>query len=75
MSKTVEEALATAEAADYRIDALLGASVGPDAGQAEEAEAESQALEPEAQETENVESQETAIEVAAPAAAGPVEPA
>ncbi|MGD0730001.1 MAG: alpha-amylase family glycosyl hydrolase [Terracidiphilus sp.] len=30
MSRTVEEALATAEAADYRIDALLGVSIEPE---------------------------------------------
>jgi glycosidase len=44
MSKTVEEALATAEAAGYRIDTLLGTAVG--------AEAECQTTEPEEQHIE-----------------------
>ena len=43
MSRTVEEALATAEAAGYRIDALLGATESPDAGPSDESEDESQA--------------------------------
>jgi hypothetical protein len=61
MSKTVEEALATAEAASYRIDALLGPEAEPEAG--------SQTLEPdepgiEANEppTERIEPGEPAIE-------------
>ena len=35
LSRTVEEALATAEAAKYRIDALLGSAEAPDAEEAE----------------------------------------
>jgi glycosidase len=41
MSRTVEEALASAEAAGYRIDALLGASAAPDSSQPPEEEDES----------------------------------
>jgi len=52
MSKTVEEALATAEAAGYRIDALLGPAVEPESGESSAPEAESQALEPEELQTE-----------------------
>jgi glycosidase len=44
MGRTVEEALATAEAAGYRIDALLGTSAEPSADEADEPEAESQAV-------------------------------
>jgi len=47
MSKTVEEALATAEAAGYRIDALLGPAGEPEAGEAPAPEFESPALVPE----------------------------
>jgi hypothetical protein len=42
MSKTVEEALATAEAAGYRVDALLGTSGGEDAAEEQELVVESQ---------------------------------
>jgi hypothetical protein len=35
LSKTVEEALATAEAANYRIDELLGSAVAPESEEAE----------------------------------------
>jgi glycosidase len=45
MSRTVEEALATAEAAGYRLDTLLGTSEESDADEADEPEAEFQALE------------------------------
>ncbi len=47
MSKTVEETLATAETAGYRIDALLGDSPAPDAAQTAEPEVESRSTEPE----------------------------
>jgi hypothetical protein len=43
MSKTVEEALATAEAAGYRIDALLGPAMEPKAGESSASEAETEA--------------------------------
>jgi glycosidase len=52
MSKTVEEALASAEAAGYRIDALLGPPDAEDGGEAESSEIESQAIEPEQTPTE-----------------------
>jgi hypothetical protein len=39
MSKIIEEALATAEAAEYRIDALLGPVVEPEADEAAAQEA------------------------------------
>jgi hypothetical protein len=54
MSKTVEEALATAEAAGYRFDALLGRPAEAEGGEtmeANEAEVQSQRTEPE-EETE-----------------------
>jgi hypothetical protein len=46
MSKTIDEALTTAEAAGYRVDALLGASAGPDAGPTVGPEVKSQSKEP-----------------------------
>jgi hypothetical protein len=75
MSKTVEGALATAEAAGYRIDALLGTSPDPDAGDVAEPEAEFESLEPEQLETEGLKPQEPEIEPPAVSAADPVEPA
>ncbi|MGA3134586.1 MAG: alpha-amylase family glycosyl hydrolase [Terracidiphilus sp.] len=75
MSKTVEEALVTAEAAGYRIDALLGTSTDHDAGEAAEPEAEFDSLEPEQLETEALKPQESEIESPAVSAADPVEPA
>ena len=51
MSKTVEEALAKAEAAGYRIDALPGPSAGPDAGQTAKPVLESQATDQEKAQT------------------------
>ncbi|MGA2084551.1 MAG: alpha-amylase family glycosyl hydrolase [Terracidiphilus sp.] len=75
MSKTVEEALATAEAAGYRIDALLGTSPDPDASDVAEPEAEFESLEPEQLETEGLKPQEPEIEPPAVSAADPVEPA
>jgi hypothetical protein len=47
MSKTVGEALATAEAAGYRIDTLLGTAAGAEAGTIAAPEAEGQTIEPE----------------------------
>jgi glycosidase len=47
VSRTIEEALATAEAADYRIDALLGPVVGAEAGSVTAPEAEGETIEPE----------------------------
>jgi glycosidase len=47
MGRTVKEALATAEAAGYRIDGLLGSSPDVDAGPTSEPEAEPQPVEPE----------------------------
>jgi hypothetical protein len=47
VSRTIEEALATAEAAGYRIDALLGPVVGAEAGSVASPEAEGQTIEPE----------------------------
>jgi hypothetical protein len=55
MSKTIEEALATAEAAGYRIDALLGTSADPNADEMDEPEVESQAVEPEKSQIEQQE--------------------
>jgi len=75
MSKTVEEALATAEAAGYRIDALLGTSTDPDAGETPEPEAESQPPEPEKPETEEPETQQPGVEPPVASVAGPVEAA
>ncbi|MGP8176293.1 MAG: alpha-amylase family glycosyl hydrolase [Terracidiphilus sp.] len=75
MSKTVEEALATAEAAGYRIDALLGTSADHHAGEAAEPEAEFESLEPEQLEIEGLKHQEPEIESPAVSAADPVEPA
>ena len=62
MSKTVEEALATAEAAGYRIDALLGGPSGSDGGQPTEPEAERQSLEPEQPEADGRETDQAAVE-------------
>jgi glycosidase len=75
MSKTVEEALATAEAAGYRIDALLGTTTDPDAGETVEPEVESQPLEPEKPETEESETQQPGVESPVASAVGPVEAA
>jgi hypothetical protein len=47
MSRTIEEALATAEAAGYRIDALLSPAVGAEAGSVAAPEAEGETIEPE----------------------------
>ncbi|MGA3069995.1 MAG: alpha-amylase family glycosyl hydrolase [Terracidiphilus sp.] len=47
VSRTIEEALATAEAAGYRIDALLSPTVGAEAGSVAAPEAEGQTIEPE----------------------------
>ena len=44
MSRIVEEALATAEAAGYRVDALLDTSAEPNVDEADESEAKSQAV-------------------------------
>ncbi|MGA2673261.1 MAG: alpha-amylase family glycosyl hydrolase [Terracidiphilus sp.] len=55
MSRTVEEALETAEAAGYRIDALLGVSNDTDAGEETSPEVESEPAEPEEAETEGPE--------------------
>jgi len=46
MSKTVEEALATAEAANYRIDILLAPPAAPGAEEVPEPEEEPQQAEP-----------------------------
>jgi len=75
MSKTVDEALATAEAAGYRIDALLGTSADPNPGEAAVPEAEFESLEPEQLETEGLKPQEPEIESPVVPAADPVEPA
>ena len=84
MSRTVEEALATAEAAGYRIDKLLGLALAPDAGETAAAEVESpefesQTLEPEQEqaaepEAGKPESHEPEIESAAASESAPVEP-
>jgi hypothetical protein len=52
MSKTIEDALASAEAAGYRIDALLGPAVEAEAAETVAPEAESQTLEPDEPQTE-----------------------
>ena len=72
MSKTVEEALATAEASGYRIDALLGQETAPDEGEEAGAEVESEAPGPEQPQTEEPEAQEPVIE--SPVEDDPVEP-
>ena len=82
VSKTVEEALATAEAAGYRIDALLGPSVEPEAGEPSAPEAESPApepdelqTEPERPPTERIEPGEPEIESPVVSTADPIKPA
>jgi glycosidase len=82
MSKTIEEALASAEAAGYRIDALLGPVVEPETGETSAQEAESQALErdelktePEQPPTERIEPREPEIESPVVTANDPAEPA
>jgi hypothetical protein len=72
MSKTVEEALATAEASGYRIDALFGQETAPDEGEEAGAEVESEAPGPEQPQTEEPEAQEPVIE--SPVEDDPVEP-
>ena len=62
MSRTVEEALATAKAAGYRIDALLGQESAPEAGDEPAVEAESQVLEEEQTLTDESDTQEPVIE-------------
>ena len=62
MNEIVSEALATAEAADYRIDALLGGPSGSDGGQPTEPEAERQSLEPEQPEADGRETDQAAVE-------------
>jgi hypothetical protein len=47
MSKTIEEALATAEAAGYRIDALLGPEAAQEADSDSEPATVEKAIEPE----------------------------
>jgi hypothetical protein len=66
MSKTVEEALATAEAANYRIDILLGAPKEPKVGEAVEPAEESQTAATEA-------TQEEPEQQSADSTVGPVE--
>jgi hypothetical protein len=75
MSKTVEEALATAEEAGYRIDALLGEAAVTDAGEESVSSAESETSEAEPSQSEKPEPQEPEIESPAATAASPVEPA
>jgi glycosidase len=81
MSKTIEDALASAEAAGYRIDALLGPAVEPEAGDTIASEFESRALEPdelntgpERPPTERIEPREPEIEPPVDSAADPAEP-
>jgi hypothetical protein len=72
MRKTVEEALETAEAAGYRIDALLGVDETPDSVEEVAGETESQGLEPE--QPEDLERQKTEAESSS-SAPEPVDPA
>jgi len=78
MNKTVQEALETAEAAGYRIGALLGQDAVPDAAEEPVTEAESE-TEPETVEeplpTESLEPEEPAAEPEEPAETSPAEPA
>jgi hypothetical protein len=81
MSKTIEDALASAEAAGYRIDALLGPAVEPEAGDTIASEFESRALEPdelntgpERPPTERIEPREPEIEPPVDSATDPAEP-
>jgi glycosidase len=82
VSKTVEEALATAEAAGYRIDALLGPSVEPEAGEPSAPEAESPATAPDELQdeaakppAERIEPGEPEIESPVVSTADPIKPA
>ena len=52
VSRTIEEALATAEAADYRIDALLSPAAGSEGGSVAAPEAEGETIESEEPQTE-----------------------
>jgi outer membrane biosynthesis protein TonB len=74
LSKTVEEALATAKAAGYRIDALLGQEPAPDASEEPAAEVESQVLEEEQPPTDEADTQEPVIEWPIEAEPEPAEP-
>ena len=77
MSRTVDEALATAEAAEYRVDMLLG----PADGEAPLAEPGSETVEPEPPEVDaedlqaELNSREGEIEAPSVSAANPVKPA
>jgi glycosidase len=62
MNEIVREALATAKAAGYRIDALLGTPAESDGGQAPEPETESQSLEPEQLEEDGRATEQPAVE-------------
>jgi len=82
MSRTVEEALVTAEAADYRIDALFGTAVEPETRETSTPEAESQApapdelqTEPEQPPAERIEPREPEIEPPDLSGADPFKPA
>jgi hypothetical protein len=78
MSRTVEEALATAEAAGYRVDLLLGPATAEAAGAGPGSEAESEAAEEQPLPTEDRVPPKPEINSPAEPAdepAGPVEPA
>jgi glycosidase len=62
MSKTVTEALATAEAAGFRIDALLGSANGSDSEEEAADDNEPEADEPEPPQPEELEPEEPSIE-------------
>ncbi len=68
LSKTVEEALATAEAATYRIDALLGSTAGPECEEPEPSasEGDSEIVEQETAEAEEREAKQAEETVDSP---------
>jgi glycosidase len=76
MSKNVEEALATAEAAGYRIDVLLGLDKEePDSGEAPVTDGEPEAAEAEPLPAEEAEPEAESVKAPGGSEAEPVEPA
>jgi hypothetical protein len=75
LSRTVEEALATAEAAGYRIDALLGSVAAPEGGETRAAEAESKTIEEESRPTAEPAARKPDVEPPNKSTAGAARPA